>query len=199
MARIAKQIREKIRPRAEQIIGVGVQLADDFRVLSEVAATLPNNSTEIDDGQNGPLPFLNSDFHAYLDLVDTLLIAFASIEPTAKKIQVRPLASIINKYNPHDEPVTDAASALQNRIRPMSAHLQRLRYQFEQDTILLDATLLGGMDTAAEIDEERGDDVKPILVSDALAIVNWGAGLTSTVITPARSRAVNAASLVGLF
>jgi hypothetical protein len=83
----------------------------------------------------------------------------------------------------------------------MAAHLQKLRYQFEQDVaILLDMSLLGGMDDATEIDEERGDDVPAITVAQAKAIVNWGAGLTSdVVITTARARAVNAASTEGLY
>jgi hypothetical protein len=201
MTRISKQIREKIRPRSEQIIGIATQLADDVAALSPIASTLPNDSTEIVDGQTSPLPFLNSDFHAYLDLANTLLTAFTSIEATVEAVKVRPLASILNAYSPHDEPVTDAVSALKNRIRPMAKHFQRLRYQFEQDVaILLDTSLLGGMADGDEIDEERGDDVPAITVSQAKAIVNWGAGLTSdTVITTERARAVNAASMEGLY
>ncbi len=201
MTRIAKQIREKIRPRSEQILGIATQLADDVDSLSSIASTLPDDSTEIVDGQTSPLPFLNSDFHAYLDLANTLLAAFASIEATVEAVKVRPIASIINRYSPHDGPVTDAESALRNRIRPMAAHLQKLRYQFEQDeAILLDMSLLGGMDDATEIDEERGDDVPAITVAQAKAIVNWGAGLTSdVVITTARAHAVNAASIGSLY
>lgn len=201
MSRIAKQIREKIRPRSEQIIGIATQLADDVAALSPIASALPDDSTEIVDGQTSPLPFLNSDFHAYLDLANTLLAGYSSIEATVEAVKVRPLASILNRYSPPDDPVTDAESALKNRIRPMAAHLQRLRYQFEQDeAILLDGSLLGGMADATEIDEERGDDVPPITAGQAKAIVNWGASLTSdTVITTARARAVNAASMEGLY
>ncbi len=201
MTRIAKQVREKIRPRSEQILGIKTQLEDDVAALAPIALALPNDATEIVDGQTSPLPFLNSDFHAYLDLANTLLAGYASIEATVEAVKVRPLASILNKYSPHDDPVTDAVSALKNRIRPMAAHLQRLRYQFEQDeAILLDSALLGGMADATEIDEERGDDVPPITAGQAKAIVNWGAGLTSdVVITVARARAVNAASMEGLY
>jgi hypothetical protein len=201
MTRISKQIREKIRPRSEQILGIATQLADDVAALSSIASTLPNDSTEIVDGQTSPLPFLNSDFHSYLDLANTLLAAYSSIESVVESVKVRPLASVLSRYSPPDEPVTDAESALRNRIRPMSRHLQRLRYQFEQDVaILLDGSLLGGMADATEIDEERGDDVPAITVGQAKAIVNWGAGLTSdVVITTARARAVNAASMEGLY
>lgn len=201
MSRIAKQIREKIRPRSEQIIGIATQLADDVDSLSSIASTLPNDSTEIVDGQTSPLPFLNSDFHAYLDLANTLLAGYSLIESTVGEVKVRPLASILNRYSPPEAPVTDAVSALRNRIRPMAAHLQKIRYQFSQDAaILLDESLLGGMDDATEIDEERGDDVPPITAGQAKAIVNWGAGLTSdAVITTARARACNAASMEGLY
>lgn len=196
-SRLAKQVRERIRPRAEQILGMRTQLLDDIEVITPFLPS--DDAIVIDDGQPGPLDFRNSDFNRYVELVSGLQLLYTGISEVIDKLKVRALGNIVRPYTPSDAIVSDAASALRYRIRAMAPHIQKIRYQFEQDVAIVGEQIVG-LTLTDIIDEERTDGVEPVTVGDVSALIGWaGQIIDPSVITTERARAVNAASLQPVF
>lgn len=182
---ITNEINRRVRPRAESILGLNVVLADDYAVLSAVAAGLTPGSTVIDDGVPAPIPFTNDNFIAYTGLLNSLLTGGhdPDLQAAIAAAKVRPIDLIVSLLARSQEAplsMTDIpARMLFERIRPRAKLLRKLNYEFANDIRVL-GRLLSGLSPTDIIDDNRAaEGIAPLTVSQVNKLVAFAVSAVS--------------------
>lgn len=191
-AALARQVRERVRPRCEVFAGLAVLAADDLRALQAI----PIPAGTMDDGSTAPIPFAPRHWTAYIELLGTLSAAYTAVKTTLDAAVVRPIDLIVAGLSQSRESaLTDPATkALVERIRPRATVIRSLRYRANDDVRILSAVMDASWDDADPIDEERNDGVAPITVGLVRTLIALETSLIgASVNTESVAQAIDAA------
>lgn len=200
-AALAQEINRRMRPRAEQVIGLSVILQDDLAALS--ALGVEASADVIDDGAQGPIAFTRQHFVDYLGLVQALLAggADATVMAAAQGLKVRSIDVIISGMagGADTTGLDPVAAALRSRIRPRAMQIRALRFQASNDVRVM-GMILAGLDNADQVDDGRsGEGLAAPYVWQLAALVGFLQAATgSGVNNEAAALAIDAACTIPL-
>lgn len=192
--KVIRQLNERLRPHAEQMIGIYTLMDRDESTIDSVQASIAEDATVIDDGITDPLPFTQAMYHDYANLADDLLSngSDSAFQNALVKAQVRPIDLILSNLTAQSGESTsddDRVRTLHNIVRPRSVVLRRLKHTIGDDLVVLPQVLSPYNDDDV-IDDGRAETTN-LTVDEVRTILNTGeTAIGSTVNTDARRLAV---------
>lgn len=196
-SKLTKEIGERLRPRAETVLGLQIILQDDLAVLS--ALGVEASEDVIDDGSVGPIDFTRQHFVDYVSLIQDILIGGQNptLLAAIQMLRVRALDVIIgNQMASGTEVIANdpVATALKNRIRPRAKKIRATRFAMQNDVRVMTAMLEGYADEDLVDDGRSAEGLAMIPIIYLKVFVGFMAALIDPSInTEARGLAVDAA------
>jgi hypothetical protein len=192
------QVNGRMRPRAEELIGLYTILPEDILFMTE--QNIVASQDIVDDGTTtSPIPFTNQHWYDYLELI-SLIVSAANSNPVlisaCRSLQVRGIDVILSNLSSTGDTLglSPTANILRNRIRPRAKIIRARRY-LSNDDVRIMGPLLAQYDSQDLIDTGReAEGLLPVPVGYCQAIIQFLGGLIDpSVNTENRAQSIDAA------